>query len=684
MKFQKITEKGDVAAIYDVFICGIFRNMIRELKKYIAFLLIMVIGITVSAQTNILDSIKNEINKHPERDTIKVGIIMDYVIAAENENTSQILPFLNELVSISKEKNYRRGIQFGYMTAQIYYSDRGDFTNAMLYADSAFLFFKGDTARKVLLNVGYLHNNLAGDYYKMGDYQMAIDNYIKAGQMLEKYRPEAMASVYSSMAEVYEKLFLPAKALEYDVKAIGVAEKSGDKSSIVKRYLNYAGRHVNLQKFEEADRLLNKIEPMVMEVQESFAFVYFYQNRGYVFKHRKQLKQAIDAFKKAYGYAEKSDDKYQQLSLLTPLSDCLMDVGNMDEAYVYIDTLLTQSKRYKMRFGQLNAYNSFAGWYSAKGNYKIAFEFLQKKSALADSINTEEIKEKIATAETRFKVLGKDKEIKLLQSEKELQQLSIRQKNTLNYILLGGAAGLLLILFLSYRNYRNKQKLQQQRINELETENQLAATEAVLKGEEQERSRLAKDLHDGLGGMLSGIKYSLHTMKGNLIMTPDNAQAFERSMDMLDSSIQEMRRVAHNMMPEALVKFGLDTALKDFCNDINQTGALQLQYQSLNLNDQNIQQTTAITVYRVVQELVNNIIKHAAAKHAIVQLSLTGSNLQITVEDDGKGFDTSVTELVSGIGWKNIRNRIDFLKGKIDLRSESDKGTSVNIEVNVA
>ena len=144
-------------------------------------------------------------------------------------------------------------------------------------------------------------------------------------------------------------------------------------------------------------------------------------------------------------------------------------------------------------------------------------------------------------------------------------------------------SALLIISMLSYRNYKHKQKLQQQRITELETEKQLTATEAVLKGEEQERTRLAKDLHDGLGGMMSGIKYSLQTMKGNLIMTPENQQAFERSMDMLDSSINEMRRVAHNMMPEALVKFGLDTALKDLCNDINQSGALQVNYQSIGI-----------------------------------------------------------------------------------------------------
>jgi signal transduction histidine kinase len=239
------------------------------------------------------------------------------------------------------------------------------------------------------------------------------------------------------------------------------------------------------------------------------------------------------------------------------------------------------------------------------------------------------------------------------------------------------------LALLLYRNFKQKQKLQQHRISELETLQQLTATEAVLKGEEQERTRLAKDLHDGLGGMLSGIKYSLNTMKGNLIMTPENNQAFERSINMLDSSIQEMRRVAHNMMPEALVKFGLDTALKDFCNDISKSGALQISYQSIGLENEVLEQTTAITIYRIVQELINNTMKHAAAKTAIVQVTKSVNQFAITVEDDGTGFDTAILKQSGGIGWSNIRNRVEFLKGTLDIQSEKEKGTSVHIELNV-
>jgi two-component system, NarL family, sensor kinase len=180
---------------------------------------------------------------------------------------------------------------------------------------------------------------------------------------------------------------------------------------------------------------------------------------------------------------------------------------------------------------------------------------------------------------------------------------------------------------------------------------------------------------------LSGIKYSFQTMKGNLIMTPENQQAFERSMDMLDSSIKEMRRVAHNMMPEALVKFGLDTALKDLCEDVNRSGALQVVYQSLGMEDAEVEQTMAIAIYRIVQELLNNTMKHAAARSSIVQLTKTPDGITITVEDDGTGFDTAILNKVKGIGWSNIQSRVEYLKARMDVMSETGKGTSVHIEV---
>jgi signal transduction histidine kinase len=203
-------------------------------------------------------------------------------------------------------------------------------------------------------------------------------------------------------------------------------------------------------------------------------------------------------------------------------------------------------------------------------------------------------------------------------------------------------------------------------------------------GEEQERARLAKDLHDGLSGMLSGIKYSLQDMKGYLIMTEENRQAFERSIDMLDSSIQEMRRVAHNMMPEVLVRYGLDAALKDYVGEINHTGIVKVIYQSMGMENKNIEKSSAIAIYRIVQELLNNVIKHAEATVVLVQLFSENGKLVVNVEDNGKGFDTKLCEEKGGMGWRNIRSRVDLLNGKIDLQSSADHGTAVSIEFDLA
>ncbi|MCB0710373.1 MAG: sensor histidine kinase, partial [Chitinophagaceae bacterium] len=348
------------------------------------------------------------------------------------------------------------------------------------------------------------------------------------------------------------------------------------------------------------------------------------------------------------------------------------------QSKVYISESLRIADSMDLKIEKVNGMKMMANILFAMQDIVGAEKLLDSLQVIENQLTGEEMQNKTLMIEKKFETQKKETQI-------QLQKAQLRQKNTLNYVFAGSALAILLISLLGYRNYKNKQRLQQTKIDELEKEKQLTATEAVLKGEEQERTRLAKDLHDGLGGMLSGIKYSLSNMKGNLIMTPDNAQAFERSMDMLDSSIKEMRRVAHNMMPEVLVKYGLDTALKEYCNEINNSGVIHTSYHSIDLANAHIEQTTAVTVYRIVQELVNNSIKHAAAKNVLVQAHVTEADklLTLTVEDDGKGFDPAELKHASGIGWSNIQNRVDFLKGKIDVQTGEGKGTSVLIEVNV-
>lgn len=473
--------------------------------------------------------------------------------------------------------------------------------------------------------------------------------------------------------------------------------------------------YVELHRFDEAIALGESAISYFREEGYTYELALALINTGLSHVNKKNMTRAMSYFQESLALAKQMGDQQIESSNLLNIGDVLLQTNRFAELRPYFEQTLTYSQALGSTENEAIANRGLAIYYLwknelekakshidravylTKTNNQVvqyrksletlsnilfamhrvqdAEEVLRESSVLGDSLIGDQIQQKTIQLEKKYESERKDNQIRL-------QKASLKEKTTLNYLLIGGAITLLLISFLLYLNYRHKQRLQAQRIQELETEKQLMATEAVLKGEEQERSRLAKDLHDGLGGMLSGIKYSLNTMKGNLIMTPENQQAFERSMDMLDSSIQEMRRVAHNMMPEALVKFGLDTALRDFCNDINQSGALAVTYQSFGMETGRWNQTTSITIYRIVQELLNNTIKHAGASSALVQVSHASAGTSITVEDDGRGFDPEILKTARGIGWSNIQSRISYLKGRWDVQSEPGKGSSVHIEIN--
>ena len=662
----------------------LYRKILQSGKMFFRIVVILfhflLAGISVFSQKNKIDSLKASINKAPT-DSLRIEALYNYMEATLNNNTSDFEPYVKEMIALSKKIKFKWGLSTAYILALSYYKNDGKYEKALEYGDSVELVIKNDTAADLRRNKAHLHTNRGNLYYNLGDYSKAIEDYLAAEKIFQIIKHKSIANTYNGIANCYMSMGLQNKALDYSNKAIDAARQFDDKRQFASLMMNQATIFMNQGNYHAADSILNVVWPVVSKLDNDKSFNIFYFNKGDVEAfYKKDTLKALEYYNKSYQYALKNEDVWQQCRSLEALLGFQFDLKHEDLKST-LDKLNDLADSNNLDLFKETAYEKYSEWYRLQGDYKKAYEFQKKFKQVSDSLYSEDANEKIASMETRFRVSGKDNEIKMLQDEKNIQQLSLRQKNIFNYIFAGSAIALLIISFMSYRNYSHRKKLQQARIEELETEKKLTATEAVLKGEEQERTRLAKDLHDGLGGMLSGIKYSFQTMKGNLVMTPDNAQAFERSMDMLDSSIKEMRRVAHNMMPEALVKFGLDTALKDFCNDINQSGALELTYQSIGLENTAIEQTTAITLYRIVQELINNTMKHASAKTAIVQVTKTDENISITVEDDGKGFDPAILKQARGIGWSNIQSRVEYLKGKLDVQSEPGKGTSVLIEI---
>lgn len=651
----------------------------RGEKILLLVVLLCFTGVQAGAQIN-KDSLRKRISI-AQTDSLRIEAMYEYMRAALNDNTSGFEPYLKEMVRLSKKIAFKWGLSTAYILSLSYYKNTGNYETALRYGDSAAALLKGDTASNLILNQGHLYNNRGNLYYSIGDYRKALDDYFLAERIFKQLRFKTIASIYSSIANCFTALSNDEKALEFSDRAVEAAKQFDDPRLLATCLMNKATMLMNIDQYAAADAILKIVWPVVQQLQNTKSLFAYYLNKGDVTAyHQKDFQNAMKYYEQAYAYAFENQDVSQIAKALTSLAQLKTDLKRAD-AVVYIDSLYRLADENGMRSARADALQLYAEWYAQTGNYKKAYTFEREQKTLSDSLNSEESRQKIAMLEVRFRIENKEQEIAQLKTKDTINRLSIRQKSTLNYILVGSALGLLSILGLLYRNYGHRQKLQQQRIAELETERKLTATEAVLKGEEQERTRLAKDLHDGLGGMLGGMKHAFLTMKENLIMTPENQLAFERSMDMLDSSIKEMRRVAHNMMPESLVKFGLETALRDFCNSIQLSGALQVVFQSIGLEQAPVEQTTAVTVYRIVQELIHNVLKHAAASHVLVQVSYREGALSVTVEDDGKGMDLAGLPQTGGMGWQNIRHRVDFLKGKLDVQSQPGGGMSVFIEI---
>lgn len=216
-----------------------------------------------------------------------------------------------------------------------------------------------------------------------------------------------------------------------------------------------------------------------------------------------------------------------------------------------------------------------------------------------------------------------------------------------------------------------QQKLQAQRIK---MEMDLAV--------EQERNRLARELHDGLGSMLSGIKHSFAAIQNQLPLDTMLSDKFQANVGRLNESIRELRQISHSMSSASL-QGGLEASIRDYCRDLDYPDQLTIDFESLRLDELQLPDDKAFHVFRIVQELIQNVLKHAEASVAIVQLSCNNQWLYITVEDNGKGFNMQGLAATKGMGLKNVRERVQILGGKMEIQSETDKGTSIMIEIPV-
>jgi signal transduction histidine kinase len=394
-----------------------------------------------------------------------------------------------------------------------------------------------------------------------------------------------------------------------------------------------------------------------------------------VYKDGNQLSKAKPLLLEALAYRSRSQDIMSTLAIKMALAEIEIKEGDLRKGIAFAEECLASFEEMGNKEGLRDAHLLLADAYAQSGNFKKAYLSLQSFSVANDSLTSVERAEAIKKYDLLITTERKDKEIAEQKVEIEKQQVEIQKRN--NQLLMLGGGLVLIALFsalLFFIYYKNKQ-LHTQKIQVLKKEQETQRLKSIIEGEEKERKRVARELHDGLGAVLATVKMEISGIRHKL----PEAQVligYQKAESLIDIACRTVREISHDLMPHVLEQQGLIFAIDDLCQTLANHNEVAFDFIHFG-NEGELSDVLKITIFRITQELLKNIIKHAEAKEVIVQLTIEEDKVMLVVEDDGKGFDTSIA--YQGIGLKNIRSRTAYLNGTLEIDSSAKQGSTFTI-----
>lgn len=549
-------------------------------------------------------------------------------------------------------------------------------------------FFSDAMANSDAWRMAEVHQSFGDYYFKTNNYDDSFRSYKKSIDLFEKLGDSThLYEVKLSLADLYifqdfndgaERLLQ--EAIQYynrDKKGAALAQAYLDLSRIYLDREDYKKEIYYLNKSVDINRALkDTLLDITISIEKSNSYV------------------RLGEENKALGTAERALALSNEINNPQFISQSLLAVGN---AY-QLKKNSELSIEYLSRSHQLtppnearqfrDIYKTMAAAYADQNNFDSAYIYVNRFVILNDSLQNADQIETAYRLSRQYESQKKDEKIQELNQEKNSAEFSVRkQRNLLISALIGFLAILAGIYFIirffqkqiSTRELINRQneKINKQKITELENNMKIESMHAMIEGQEAERERVAKDLHDSLGGLLSTVKLQFDSLE-NKLEGVSKFKNYQNANRLLDTACQEVRDIARNMQPSSLINLGLVAAVRDLINRIDDPDQRSIDFQHYGLENK-LENTVALTVYRLVQELLNNSIKHSKAKEILIQLTREENEFIIMVEDDGVGFDVEGVE--KGMGTENILSRVNYLKGDLSVHSEKGKGTTTLITV---
>lgn len=537
------------------------------------------------------------------------------------------------------------GVALCFVDIAAVYSSMGEFELSFSYLDSGITQAKAlnnyDVLSKAFLNKGNLWQ------YEKGNSTKALENYFNGLNALNK-------------------------APDYDMMA-NICMGLGNVHAINK---NYDSSRVYFNKALRFYRLSNSLTGQSSVLQ----------NIGINFLENDQLDSTSYYFEKALGISIQVNNVGKEVVLVLNLNELYCRQNEAEKGAKLINQLLKKKEQISL-IDLKTCYIGLSNYYDKVEKYDSALFYYKQYDFIKDSINQAEKFRNINGLEAKYKN-------EKLRAEK-LEAIGISEKTKAKNRILMLAAAVLAAMFLLVGAgailYRQKLQtnillaekneiIHEQKLNELIKEKQLERMTALMEGQEKERTRVARELHDSLGAILATLKHHFALFEKQMGSTD---QKYQKAYGLLEKASSEVRRISHNIASNVLSKFGLVAALHDLAQEVTDAGKTVVNVKEFGLESR-LENSVEIHVFRIVQELVGNALKHANAAKISIQVTMHQNELNVMVEDNGVGFDLEKSRLDKGMGMQNLMARVKHLKGDFNMDSTIGKGTTAIINVPIA
>lgn len=492
---------------------------------------------------------------------------------------------------------------------------------------------------------------------------------------------DIMGKAYTNLGLIYDALGEDDKALDYLSKSAGLNKKLNSLYYLVIAYNGIANILIKYNKLDTAKVLYNKCLEISAELENIKGMADAYNGLADVADRNGQISSAKDLFLKAKHYYGLIDDSEGICITLNNLGRIESRSGNYMKAQILFDSALVIAREMGFIEREKNICWNFANHFSQRGEFEKAFKFHVQFKNLSDTILEIDKQKRIAQLKLAYdieKERAKNFELKSTIYETNfVVERRTRQRNT--YLFLGSGIILILTFVFAYYSQRARKNriIAEQQIRQLEEEKKLLAARSIVEGQEEERKRIAKELHDGLGVLLSSAKMHFTNIRDK---SPETQPMIDKAAKLLEQASGDVRRISHNMMPGLLTKFGLYEAVEDLFEQVDEMEGIHarviIEGEQARLND-----NTEIMVYRVIQEMVNNTLKHAEAKNIHLSFIIRPGKMKVEYTDDGKGFDVDERIKAKSIGLTSIQSRVRFLGGDVAIQSFPGKGVRYSFEI---